>query len=240
MAVKKAEVVEIRSINMNTINLKIVGDTPLIVHAWSFKALMELYKFDSGLKKKLPRNPVAEVASALYWMDAEKNPFPRLPFTMMSNGKDEYRKLLDKYVGYTEDDFIRDATGARFGFPVTAIKQAGINTVYRNEMSKNKVSLQGAFFIDGEGEEQLVEIKSPGIPNIRQDSVKVGQGSADLRYRPQFDEWSIDLSVRYNANGKLSVTDVVNMINLGGQLNGIGEWRIEKGGQYGSFHVATE
>lgn len=90
MAVKKAEVVEIRPINMNTINLKIVGDTPLIVHAWSFKALMELYKFDSGLKKKLPRNPVAEVASALYWMDAEKNPFPRLPFTMMSNGKDEY------------------------------------------------------------------------------------------------------------------------------------------------------
>ena len=237
MATKKEEIVEIRPVEMTSVPLKIVGDTPLIVHRWSFKALMELYKFDSGLTKKLPRNPVAEVASALYWMDAEKDPFPRLPFTMMSNGKDEYRKMLDKYVSYTEDDFIKDATGARFGFPATAIKKAGISTVYRNKMSRDKVSLQSAFFIDGFGEEQLVEIKSSSIPGIRQDNVKVGMGSADIRYRPQFDTWSIDLLIRYNKNGNLSIEDVFNLINLGGQLNGIGEWRIEKGGQYGMFHV---
>lgn len=239
MATKKAEVIEIRPVEMRTTELTIVGDSPLVVHRWSFKALMELFKFDTGLKKKLPRNPVAEVASALYWMDEDKDPFPRLPFTMMSDGKERYRELLDKYVAYTEADFIRDATGARFGFPATAIKKAGISTVYRNEMSKDKVSLMGAFFIDGCGEEQLVEIKSPSIPSIRQDNVKVGMGTADIRYRPQFNEWSIDLSIRYNANGKLSLSDIVNMVNLGGQLNGIGEWRIEKSGQYGQFHVKT-
>ena len=210
MATKKAEVIEIRPVEMRTTELTIVGDSPLVVHRWSFKALMELFKFDTGLKKKLPRNPVAEVASALYWMDEDKDPFPRLPFTMMSDGKERYRELLDKYVAYTEADFIRDATGARFGFPATAIKKAGISTVYRNEMSKDKVSLMGAFFIDGCGEEQLVEIKSSSIPSIRQDNVKVGMGTADIRYRPQFNEWS-----------------------------GIGEWRIEKGGQYGQFHVKT-
>ena len=240
MAVKKEEVVEIRPVEMNTVNVKIVGDTPLIVHAWSFKALMELYKFDSGLKKKLPRNPVAEVASALYWMDADRNPFPKLPFTLMSNGTEEYRKLLYKYVNYTEEDFARDVAGARFGFPVTAIKQSGINAVYRNGMCKNKVSLQSAFFIEGEGEDQLAEIQAPNPPDIRQDNVKVGMGSADIRYRPQFDAWSIDLIIRYNVNGKLSLADVMNTINLGGQLNGIGEWRIEKGGQYGLYHVATD
>lgn len=239
MATKKSEVIEIRPVEMRNTKLKIVGETPLIVHRWSFKALMELYKFDSGLAKKLPRNPVAEMASSLYWMDAEKDPFPRLPFTMMSNGREKYRELLTKYVNYTEEDFIRDATGARFGFPATAIKQAGISTVYRNEMSKDKVSLRGAFFIDGYGEEQIVEINSPSIPSIRQDNVKVGMGTADIRYRPQFNEWSIDLSIRYNKNGKLSLSDIVNMINLGGQLNGIGEWRIEKGGQFGIYHVET-
>lgn len=239
MATKKAEVIEIRPVEMRTTELTIVGDSPLVVHRWSFKALMESFHFDPGLKKKLPRNPVAEVASSLYWMDEDKDPFPRLPFTMMSNGKERYRELLDKYVEYTEADFIRDATGARFGFPATAIKKAGISTVYRNEMSKDKVSLMGAFFIDGCGEEQLVEIKTPSIPSIRQDNVKVGMGTADIRYRPQFNEWSIDLSIRYNANGKLSLSDIVNMVNLGGQLNGIGEWRIEKSGQYGQFHVKT-
>lgn len=239
MATKKSEVIEIRPVEMRTTALKIVGDTPLVVHRWSFKALMELYKFDVGLKKKLPRNPVAEVAAGLYWLDPGQDPFPRLPFALMANGKQEYRRMLDKYSAYTEDDFSRDVAGARFGFPATAIKKAGISTVYRNEMSKDKVSLQGAFFINGQGEDQLVEIKTNNPPTIRQDNVKVGMGTADIRYRPQFDEWSIDLSIRYNANGKLSLSDIVNMINLGGQLNGIGEWRIEKTGQYGQFHVET-
>ncbi len=240
MATKKTEVVEIRPVKMDVVKVKIVGDTPLIVHAWSFKALMELFKFDIGLKKKLPRNPVAEVAASLYWMDEERNPFPKLPFTLMANGKEEYRKLLDKYQSYTEEDFMRDAAGARFGFPATAIKKAAINAVYRGEMSKNKVSLQGSFFIEGEGEDQLVEIHAPNMPDIRQDNVKVGKGSADIRYRPQFDTWSIDLTIRYNVNGSMSIDNIINAINLGGQLNGIGEWRVEKGGQYGIFRIATK
>lgn len=237
MATKEKEMIEIRPVDMKSLHMTIIGETPLVVHKWSFKTLMELLKYESSLTKKLPRNPVAEMAASLYWMDAEKDPFPRLPFSMMSNGKELYRKALDKYVNYTEEDFIRDATGARFGFPATAIKKAGISTVYRNKMSKDKVSLQSAFFIEGIGEEQLVEIKSPSMPNIRQDNVKVGMGSADIRYRPQFDTWSMDLSIKYNANGNLSIEDVFNLINIGGQLNGIGEWRIEKGGQYGVFHV---
>ena len=109
-----------------------------------------------------------------------------------------------------------------------------------NEMSKDKVSLQGAFFLLGEGEHQLVEIKSPAIPVIRQDNVRVGMGSADIRYRPHFENWSIDLTVRFNENGKLKIADIFNIINLGGQTNGIGEWRTEKGGQYGAFHIKAD
>ena len=236
MATKKQEVIEIKPVEMKTVPLKIVGDSPLIVHRWSFKALMEL--LDKGkLKKKVPRNPVAEVAAALYWMDAERDPFPALPFTMMENGEKLYDEMLKKYTEYTEEDFQRDAAGARFGFPVTAVKKSAIASAFRNEMSKDKVSLQGAFFLNGEGEQQLVEIKSPAIPAIRQDSVKVGMGTADIRYRPHFEQWSMDLTIRFNVNGKLKLADIVNIINLGGQTNGIGEWRIEKSGQYGSFHV---
>lgn len=236
MATKKTEVIEIKPMEREHTPLTIVGDTPLIVHKWSFKALMEMLKINA-IEKKVPRNPVAEVAAALYWMDADRDPFPALPFTMMENGTKLYNEMIEKYKAYGEDDFKRDADGARFGFPVTAIKKAAISSAYRNEMSKDKVSMQGAFFLMGEGEQQLVEIKSPTIPSIRQDNVKVGMGTADIRYRPQFDQWSIDLVMMRNANGKLSRADIFNIIDLGGQTNGIGEWRIEKGGQYGTFHI---
>jgi len=46
--------------------------------------------------------------------------------------------------------------------------------------------LQGAFFIDGVGEEQLAEVKGDK-PHIREDMVRVGMGSADIRYRGEFD-----------------------------------------------------
>lgn len=239
MATKKTEIIEIKPVEMEYAPLTIVGDTPLIVHKWSFKALMEMLKTEK-IKKKVPRNPVAETAAALYWMDEDRDPFPALPFTMMSNGDKLYENLIKKYTEYTEEDFKRDATGARFGFPVTAIKKAAISSAFRNEMSKDKVSLQGAFFINGEGDQQLIEIKCDTIPSIRQDNVKVGMGSADIRYRPQFENWSIDLVVTYNKNGKLKLKDIFNIINLGGQTNGIGEWRIERGGQFGTFHIKSK
>lgn len=239
MPVKKQEVIEIKPVSMDIAPLTIIGETPLVVHKWSFKAMMEMLG-DKKLKKKIPRNPAAEVAASLYWMDEERDPFPALPYTMIENGMGMYEALLEKYEAYTEEDFIRDAQGARFGFPVTAIKKAAIATVFRNGMSKDKVSLQGTFFLSGEGENQLVEIKSPTLPIVRQDYVRVGMGSADIRYRPQFDKWSMDISVKYNSNSTLALKDVFNMIHMGGQLNGIGEWRIEKGGIFGSFRVGTE
>lgn len=238
MAVKKTEAIEIKPIQMVTTALTIVGDSPLVVHKWSFKALMELLG-DSKIKRKIPRNPAAEIAASLYWMDEEKDPFPALPYTMIDGGLKMYDELIEKYQAYTEEDFIRDAQGARFGFPATAIKKAAIATVYRSGLSKDKVSLQGTFFLAGEGENQLVQIKSPDLPVVRQDFVRVGMGSADLRYRPQFDTWNIDLVISHNENSSVKLKDVVNMINMGGQLNGIGEWRTERGGTYGSFHVKT-
>lgn len=233
----KTEIVEIKPVKMASSIITIQGDTPLVVHKWSFKALMEMLD-KNKIKKKIPRNPIADVAAALYWMDAERDPFPALPFTIMEGGGKVYDTLIEKYVSYTESDFRRDAEGARFGFPVTAIKKAAISSAFRNGMSRDKVSMQGAFFLCGEGEQQLCEIKFSELPSIRQDFVRVGMGTADIRYRPQFENWSMDLTIRYNENGTLKLSEIINIINLGGQTNGIGEWRIEKSGQYGSFHVA--
>ena len=52
MATKKTEIIEIKPIQMNTVEVTIQGDTPLIMHAWSEKAKrMMLYKQVSELER---------------------------------------------------------------------------------------------------------------------------------------------------------------------------------------------
>ncbi len=52
--------------------------------------------------------------------------------------------------------------GAKFGFPATGLKQSAVSAAYRAGLTKDKVSIYGAFHIVG-GE--LVEIN--GIPRMR-------------------------------------------------------------------------
>jgi len=74
---------------------------------------------------------------------------------------------------------------------------------------------------------------------MREDMVRIGMGTADIRYRGQFWPWFTLVQVRFNRN-VLSAAQIVNLFNTAGFGVGIGEWRSEKDGQYGSFHVATE
>jgi hypothetical protein len=64
--------------------------------------------------------------------------------------------------------------------------------------------------------------------------------SADIRYRAEFKEWRIPLKLKYMRDGKYSLQQILNMINYGGFCTGIGEWRPEKDGQFGMYHLETE
>jgi hypothetical protein len=74
---------------------------------------------------------------------------------------------------------------------------------------------------------------------MREDMVKIAMGTADLRYRGEFSDWHARLLVRYNAN-VLSESQILNLINVAGFAVGVGEWRPEKDGMNGMFHVADE
>ncbi len=216
MAAKKTETIEIRPVDIAIVNVRIVGDTPLIMHRWSEKAKREILDKEMGKAKKARdlKRPVDDFCRSLYWM---------------SEAPEE---------GASDDEIMCAVESGHFGFPVTAIKQAAISAAYRSGMSKDKVSLQGAFFINGTGEEQLAEVKGTP-PHIREDMVRVGMGSADIRYRGEFDNWHMDLEVKYNKNGQYSLEQILNIINLGGFCCGIGEWRPEKSGQNGMYHIET-
>ena len=217
MATKKSttEVIEIRPIEIKKVTVRVVGDTQLIMHAWSEKAKRMMLEAQMGVakgKKKEAKNPVDDFIRSMYWL----TPMP----------EDGTMESFEEAI----------ANGARFGFPVTAFKQAAISAAYRMGWAKDKMSMRGAFFIDSD-ENGMIEIHSD-TPEMREDMVKVGMGTADIRYRGEFKNWYADLTISYNANGQYSLENIVNIINAGGYVCGVGEWRPERDGQNGMFHVA--
>lgn len=223
MATKKTEIIEIKPIQMNTVEVTIQGDTPLIMHAWSEKAKRMMLETQQGKakgKKKEFKNPVDDFIQSMYWL-TEKPDTDGL-------SEEECEQAFDKAI----------KNGAKFGFPITAFKQAAISAAYRMGWSKDKMSLRGVFFIETDYGD-MVEIKSD-VPEMREDMVKIGMGTADIRYRGQFNNWSATFRLKYNVNGQYSLENILNIINAGGVVCGVGEWRPEKDGQFGTYHIFTE
>lgn len=131
---------------------------------------------------------------------------------------------------YLSSLYIHESGG--YGFPVVGFKASAVDACSHVE-GITKVEARGAFHISGE----LAKIN--GEPSPREDMVRVGMGAADIRYRGEFREWSTTLDIRYNAN-VLSPEQIVNLFNTAGFAIGVGEWRPQKDGSYGMFHVATE
>ena len=68
--------------------------------------------------------------------------------------------------------------------------------------------------------------------------VRVGMGSADIRYRPEFPVWETALTVTY-IKSVISVEQLVSLIDYAGFSVGIGDWRPERNGDKGRFHLNT-
>ena len=117
-----------------------------------------------------------------------------------------------------------------YGFPVVGFKASAVSACRYVDGLPMTVA-RGAFHINGE----LVKLEGSD-PTMREDMVRVGMGTADIRYRGQFDPWSAKLDLVYNPQA-LSIEQIVNLFNIAGFGVGVGEWRPEKDGQYGRFHV---
>lgn len=229
-AAKKVEEIQIRKLETTTAKIRIIGDTPLIVHAWSEKAKKEMYETQTGknkTKKKPCKMPFDDFARALYWI----TPMPTETIKDPCNG--ENREII------TEELFDQALQeGAKFGFPANSFKIAGNSAAYRMGWVKNQMALRGAYFITSEFGE-LAEIKGDA-PMLREDTVRVGMGSSDLRYRPIFENWYCDLTLTIDKGYGMTLDDIVNVVNAGGSGVGIGEWRPEKDGIFGRYHVEIQ
>lgn len=90
---------------------------------------------------------------------------------------------------------------------------------------------RGELGVDGQ---QLFRIE--GEPRMREDVVRVNRGGTDLRYRPEYPEWSAILKVVY-VKSALTRNSVLSLIDAGGMGVGVGEWRPERRGDFGCYQV---
>jgi hypothetical protein len=123
------------------------------------------------------------------------------------------------------------------GLPAAAIKAAMIRGAKMVGMVMKDT--QAAFFVNADDEKtQLVCIH--GKARMRTDMVRVGMGAADIRYRPEYPEWYMELNIDFN-EGLISIDQIHQIVKAAGYGNGLGEMRPEKGKfNYGRFKLANE
>jgi hypothetical protein len=181
--------VVIPGVERQTIEIWLVGDSPLIVKAWDpisrASMLRKQMKMPSG--PKAAKDPTAALNHCFYVHDG------------------------------------------RYVFPATALKKAAVGAARFVEAKMTEA--RGMFFVLG----TWVPIHGSD-PVAREDMVRV-QGTADIRYRPMFEEWAMPIQVEFNS-AFVQPAQVLNMFETAGFGVGIGEWRPEKNGPYGRFHVA--
>jgi hypothetical protein len=195
---------------------------------------------------EMPATPTVEISE----IGAERILVPIIgtsPLIVHRFGEKARREMLDNMQGRKTPKTAKDpqadydAAFYRFkdkgyGMPVIAFKAATVGGARFFSGVTMTALRQFVFFrgepgLDGQG---LARID--GEPRMREDVVRVGSGGADLRYRPEFPEWSTILEVIY-VTSAITRGSVLSLIDAGGMGVGVGEWRPEKKGDFGTYRV---
>jgi hypothetical protein len=182
------EVITLVRPNVETVNIQVIGTSPLICHRWSEedKAQMLAKQTKKAGQPRKAKNPQKQYEASLY------------------------------------------RAGDGYGFPSVAFKAAAVRAGTYSDMKMT--FLRGAFHVTGE----LVRVA--GEPEMREDMVRLPSRVADIRYRGQFRDWSATVPLRVNTS-VLSLEQIANLFVVAGFAVGVGEWRPERNGQYGTFEV---
>jgi len=155
-------------------------------------------------------------------------------------GRKAPKQVKDPQAEY-ESSMYRFPDGGH-GFPTLGFKAASVSAagrVFGKNVKMTELRVALSFLADGiavgSGGEQITRIT--GEPIMREDMVRLGIGGADLRYRAQYVDWSARLLIQYLPN-MLDLETVASIIDIGG-VQGIGEWRPEKDGIYGTYQVSS-
>lgn len=208
----KQELIHVAALRRTSAKITIVGDTALIVNAWNRKTVeIMLAKHMGETIQRQEKNPCEDFLGAMYRFD-----------------------------------------DGHYGFPVVATKGAmatvtadlpGISRaqVYRNIVVTGRRGFQIAAFAEIPSPMELAELFSPNPPAMREDMVKTSgfPPAPDIHYRAEFWPWALRFTLAYS-DSVFDGETVINLLQQSGFRVGLGEWRQEKGGSNGLFHVASK
>lgn len=153
-------------------------------------------------------------------------------------GKKTPKGLKDPQADFEASQYRFDDGG--HGFPTMGLKAATVKgggrafgkAVKMTEMRQHLTFIPDGMGVDGM---QLTRLICPD-PKMREDMVRVGMGAADIRHRAEYSSWAADLRIEYLPS-VIDLGSIIALVDAGGS-NGIGEWRPEKNGAFGTYRVA--
>lgn len=124
----------------------------------------------------------------------------------------------------------------KYGIPASGLKNCAVSAckfIDGVPMTRAK----GAFFVleDADGLCEL-DVKRPSIDERMVAIGPFGKKTKMARFRPRFDEWSCTFKVLYDPD-LLSAEQLLNLYERAGFSVGLCEYRPEKSGSMGMFHV---
>lgn len=150
-------------------------------------------------------------------------------------GAKKVKEVRDPTAEY-EASFYRLKDG-RYGFPSLAFKQATVSAARFMDKSVTMTALRQYLYFSSEHSGDGMPMAAiEGEPHMREDVVRLNGRGTDLRYRAAFTEWTTSLDITF-VTSCISKNSVLALVDAGGALVGVGEWRPEKNGVFGTYRV---
>ncbi len=128
-------------------------------------------------------------------------------------------------------------SNGKYGIPAAGIKNCAVSACRFIDGAK-MTQVKGAFFVL-EDEDGLVELTFTGKPAVDERMVAIGpfgKKTKMSRFRPRFDKWACTFKVLYDPDS-ISAEQLLNLYERAGFSVGLCEYRPEKSGALGMFHV---
>jgi len=204
--------VSLKRIKRETAIIEVEGTAPVIAHQWSEKARRMMLDAQQG--KKTPKQ-----------------------------AKDPHQDFLDSMYRFEGTDRTQVQPLDSHGVPTMAFKAATVKggaRAFGKSVKMTELRQSLIFLADGIGDDglQLTRLDIADEPLMREDMVRVGMGTADIRYRAEYRAWRALLRVEFMPN-LIDLDSIVALVDAGG-ANGVCEWRPEKNGSFGTFQVIDE
>lgn len=211
--------VTIPKISYKTMQITVRGKSPLIVHAWSAKAIKMMLDKQMGIASagRSKKDPLADFRESLYVLPNDEGfgvPAPAFKACIVSGANDIELKM-------------------------TEVKRCVHVSFYTVKLHCPPLDKKHWTEWDYKYEKELKREHELGC-SMRQDLVRLESGVADIRFRGCFPIWQCILEIEYNSK-VLTAEQVVNLFQSGGLGCGIGEWRPSspecRSGEFGRFEV---